>query len=437
MFNLKISKMMKDIQWSFVGLATASLTHLLLRVLLGRELGPSGLGLYTLVFTIYMFGTQFATLGMNSAMTKYIAEYNENLSKIKEYVSSGILGSIVSGSLMGILLYLFSSIISTDIFHLPEMSNLLKFTALCFPFISMQKTIIGTLNGLREMKWYAILNIAQNLLMVIVSFFMVIVLNMEVMGAVLGFVIPTIVVGLFSLIFARNLFVTPTKLTVTVLKEISWFGFYVVLANSIGMINTQIDSLMIGYFMEEIDVGYYAVAIMLVQGVILLPQAVQAVTTPSIATYYGKGDFNNIQQLIKNTMLRMSAAIGCIALILAIFGKFLISLVFTDEFLPAYLPMLILLIGYSIYAAYASIGGCLASVGKVQMLFRIDAICAGLNTLLNIVLVPRFGLLGAASATSIALIFTALTNLYYIRKYSTGKANQTNNNSNGFKSNIV
>ena len=437
MFNLKLSKTMIDIQWSFVSIATASLTHFLLRVLLGRELGPSGLGLYTLVFTIYMFGTQFATLGINSAMTKYIAEYHEDLSKIKEFVSSGILGSIVSGSLMGILLYLFSGVISTHLFHLPEMSNLLKLTALCFPFIAMQKTVIGALNGLRDMKWYAVLNIIQNLLMMAVSFAMVIVLEMEVTGAVLGFVIPTILVGLLSLIFTRNLFVKPTKLMITVFKEISWFGFYVVLANSIGMINTQIDSLMIGHFMGETDVGYYAVAVMLVQGVTLLPQAVQAVTTPSIATYYGKGDFNNIQQLIKNTMLRISAVIGCISLILAIFGKFFIPLVFTEEFLPAYLPMLILLIGYSIYAAYVSIGGCLASVGKVQMLFRIDAICAGLNTLLNIVLIPRFGLPGAASATSIALVFTALTNLYYIRKYSTGKTNQTNNNSNGFKSNIV
>ncbi|WP_269849858.1 oligosaccharide flippase family protein [Methanosarcina horonobensis] len=277
------------------------------------------------------------------------------------------------------------------------------------------------MNGLREMKLYAILNIAQSLLIMVVSFAMVVVLNMGVIGAVLGFVIPTILVGLLSLIFIRNLFVAPTKLMTTVFREISWFGFYVVLANSIGMINTQVDTLMIGYFMKETDVGYYAVAIMLVQGITLLPQAVQAVTTPSIATYYGKGDFNNIQRLIKNTMLKVSAVIGCVSLVLAIFGRFLIPLIFKEEFLPAYLPMLTLLIGYSVYAAYASIGGCLASVGKVRIIFRIDAICAGLNTLLNIMLIPRFGLLGAASATSIALIFTALTNLYYIRRYSTEK----------------
>ena len=322
---------------------------------------------------------------------------------------------------MGLFLYLLSSIISIQLFHSPEMTNLLRITALCFPFISMQKAVIGTLNGLKEMKWYAIVNTAQNLLMMIVSFVLVIFLNMDVRGAVLGFVIPTILVGLLSLTFTRNFFMPPTKLTIKVFKEISRFGFYVVLANSIGMVNTQIDSLMIGYFMNETEVGYYAVAILFLQGVTLLPQAVQAVTTPTIAAYYRKGDFNNIQQLLKNTMFKTSAAILCISLILAIFGKFLITFLFTDEFLPAYLPMLILLIGYFIYSVYASIGGCLSSVGKVHILFKIDTICAGLNLLLNLVLIPRFGLIGAASATSLSLIFTTLVKLSCIRLYTQEK----------------
>ncbi|AKB41525.1 flippase [Methanosarcina mazei] len=420
MFNPKFSKNTKDIQWSFLSLTTSSFAHLFLRLVLSKELGPSGLGLYTLVFTIYMFGMQFAGFGIGSALTRYIAKYNEDFPKIKEFVTSGILGSLISGSVMGILLYLFSSIISNQLFHNPQMTNLLELTALCFPFIAMQKAVIGTLNGLKEMKWYAIVNISQNVLVMVVSFVLVMLLKLEVRGAVLGFVIPTILVGIVSLTFTRDFLVRPTKLINTVLKEISGFGFYVVLANSIGMINTQVDSLMIGYFMDEASVGYYAVAIIFMQGVLLLPQAVQSVTTPSIATYYGKGGFYNIRQLLKKTMSNVFAIVICISLILAIFGKFLIPLLFTEEFLPAYLPMLILLIGYSIYATYASIGGCLSSIGRVQMVFKIDAICAGLNTVLNFALIPQFGLIGAASATSISLIFTTLINLHYIRRYSMG-----------------
>ncbi|KKG72664.1 flippase [Methanosarcina mazei] len=424
MFNLKFSKNTKDIQWSFLSLAISSFAHLFLRLVLSRELGPSGLGLYTLVFTIYMFGMQFAGFGIGSALTRYIASFHGNIQKIKEFVTSGILGSLISGSVMGIILYLFSSVISIQFFHNPQMASLLRLTAFCFPFIALQKTVIGALNGLKEMKWYAIVNISQNILVMVISFVLVLLLKLDVRGAVLGFVIPTIFIGVVSLTLARNFFMRPAKLINTALNEITSFGFYVVLANSIGMINTQIDSLMIGHFMDETSVGYYTVAIIFVQGVLLLPQAVQSVTTPSIATYYGKGDFYNIQQLLKKTIFKIFVIVTGISFILAASGKFLIPLLFTEEFLPAYSPMLILLIGHSIYAAYASIGGCLSSVGKVQIVFRIDIICAVLNTLLNFALIPRFGLIGAASATTTSLIFTTLINLYFIKRYSIGEMNR-------------
>jgi len=416
---------MKDIQWSFISLATASIAHLLLRIVLGRELGPSGLGLYTLVFTIYMFGMQFAAFGIGAALTKYIAQYHDDQTKIREFVTAGIAGSLVSGTVMGILLYLFSDTISIQFFHIPEMTDLLKITAFCFPFIAMQKAVIGTLNGLRLMKLFAVVNIVQNMSVLVITVVLVLWLNMDVRGAVIGFVLSTSLVGLLSLAFARDYFTTSPKLVHTVLKEISWFGFYVVLANSIGMVIIQIDSLLIGYFMNETEVGYYAVAIVFTHGITLLPQAVQRVTTPSIATYYGKRDFKSIRSLIRGTMIKMLLVAIAIAIILAFFGKTLIGIIFTEEYIPAYAPLLILLIGYSIYASFISVGTCLSSIGKVQIVFRISALCAILNTLLNIGLIPQFGLVGAASATSISLIFTTLINLYFMRRYIAVLENQT------------
>lgn len=418
MFNLKLSKTIKDVQWSFISLITSSFSHLLLRIVLGKELGPEGLGIYTLVFTIYMFGMHFAAFGIGAALTKYIAQYQEELPKIKEFVTCGILGSMVSGMIMGILLFLLSGIISIQFFHNPEMIDLLKITAFCIPFFAMQKAFLGTLNGLRRMRSYAVVDIIQNVSIMFVSLILVMVFDMGVKGAVIGFVVPTIVVGIFSLILAKDYFSTRLATMGTTFKEISWFGFYVVLANSVGMINIQIDGLMVGYFMSETDVGYYAVAVIFMGGITLFSQAVQRVTNPSIAGYYGKKDYVNIRSLIKETMFKMSLITIVIALFLAIFGKILIGIIFTKEFLPAYIPLLILLIGYSIYAPFNSVGSCLSSIGKVQIAFRLSFVCVILNTFLNIILIPGFGLIGAASATSISLVLKTLLNLYFIRKYT-------------------
>ena len=419
MLNLKLNKTMKDVQWSFISLSTASFLHLLLRIVLGRELGPSGLGLYTLVFTIYVFGLQFAAFGIGQALIRYIARYHDDLPKIKEYVISGVLGSMISGTVMGVLLYLLSGIISIQFFHNPEMTVLLKITAFCFPFIAMQKVALGTLNGLRKMKWYAVVNIMQNVSVVCASLILVLLLDMGVRGAVIGYVVPTIVIGLLSLISTRGHFSIRMGFLRTALIDLSLFGFYVALANSIGMINTNIDSVMIGHFMGETDVGHYAVAIVLIQGMVLIPQAVEKVIVAATSEYCGKNDYENLIRLIKKCVIIIFAINIVLSFLLIVFGQFLIENIFGIDFLPAYRPLLILLVGYFIYIPIMSVSSTLGSMGKVSIIFKISLICAVINTFLNILLIPIYGIAGAAIATSIALISVTILRVYFIRRYIT------------------
>jgi O-antigen/teichoic acid export membrane protein len=413
--NYRTNKTIRDVQWSFLSLATSSLAHLLLRMLLGKELGPKGLGTYTLVFTIYMFGMQFAAFGYGAALTNHIAEHKNDIYRIKEYVSSGLIGSIISGITMGILLYSSSTFISINFFHSPEMVTLLRITAVCFPFIAIQKATTGTLNGFRKMNHFAVVNILQNTLVFLTSIFFVLFLKKGITGAVIGFVVPTIVIGVFSLLFVRKLFFLPSIVVLSnVLREMTWFGFYVVLAVSIGMINTQIDSLLIGHFLNETDVGYYSIAVIIMQGITLIPSAIQQVTTPVMATFYGKREYSKIKELVKNTMLKTFAIELMLLIFLAMFGKYIIIVLFSEEFEPAYVPMLVLSIGYLMYAPWVSVGTIFASIGRVNLSFKLNAICAILNTILNFLLIPKFGLIGAASATAFSLTFTLMINLYLI-----------------------
>ncbi|AKB50208.1 Membrane protein involved in the export of O-antigen, teichoic acid lipoteichoic acids [Methanosarcina barkeri str. Wiesmoor] len=416
--SYRSNKTIRDVQWSFLSLVTSSLAHLLLRMVLGKELGPKGLGTYTLVFTIYIFGMQFAAFGFGAALTNSVAKYKNNISKTKDYISSGVIGSIVSGSIMGIILYSSSEFISVNFFHIPEMVTLLKITTVCFPFIAIQKVTLGTLNGFRKMDHFAAINILQNTFVFLVSIFFVFFLNMGITGAVIGFVVPTVMIGVLSLLYIRRSFSLPSRIVlVNILREITWFGFYVVLGNSINMINTQIGSLLIGRFMSETDVGYYATAVIIIQGMTLIPSAINTVATPAIATHHEKKEHSKIKKLVKNTMIKIFLIEIIFLILLTVFGKYIILILFSEEFIPAYTPMLILSIGYLIYAPWMSVGSIFASIGKVNLSFKLNGLCAILNTTLNFLLIPKFGLIGAASSTTFSLIFTFILNLCFIIKY--------------------
>lgn len=417
MLKLKISKTMKDIQWSLISIATSSLSHLLLRIVLGREFGPSGLGIYTLVFTIYIFGMQFAAFGISAALTKHVAEFSDELAKTRIYIRSGLITSIFTGTLMGAVLYLCSGFIASDIFDIPEMGALLRITALCFPFIAMHKATIGAINGFRKMKTYALLDIALNASVMVMSVFLAMYMDMGVKGAVLGFVIPTMFCGLVSLLLIRPYIthIGTSIIHMDIMKNVLHFGFYVVLGNSIGYIYTHIDSVMIGYYLNEADVGIYAISAILIQGVTLIPSAIQRVTGPMITRSYAKNDIDAIKTLLKSILSKVFLLALACSIFLYFFGKVLIIAIFGEAFLPAYTPLLILLIGYTVYSMFMSIGTFYASIGQVQLSYKVALFSAVLNVIMNALLIPPYGINGAAMATSFSLVVLTVINFLIIK----------------------
>lgn len=417
--GMPLSKAMKDVQWALISIVTASLAHFILRIVLGRELGPEGLGVYTLAFVIYLFGMQFAAFGIGAALTKYIAEFIDDQDAIRKYVSSGMSSSIITGTLMGIVLFFLAPYIAVSFFQVPELEPLLKLTALCYPFIAIQKAVIGTLNGFRRMHLYALLNIVQNVAVVAISVIFVLLFGMGVFGAVIGFVLPTILVSLVCPFLIRDsLSLDQSSLWhIPTLWQTTAFGFYVVLGNSIGFLNTQVDSILIGYYLNPAEVGIYAVAVLLAQTLTLIPSAVQQVTAPVTATLYGKGDIEGVRRLFYSTLKKsFLISVGSAAFI-AVFGLHIIALLFTEEYLGSYVPLLILLLGYTIGASFGAVGATLSSIGKVHIPFRIGAVCGVLNVILNILLIPVLGINGAALATAATMIVNFGITVKVVHRY--------------------
>lgn len=418
--KLPFSKTIIDVQWAFISIATASLAHFVLRIILGRELGVEGLGVYTLAFTIYLLGVQFAAFGIHAALTKYIAEYIDDLERIKTYVSSGMTASIITGAIMGVIIFLLAPYIAISFFQIPELEFPIQLTAFCYPFIAIQKTVLGTLNGFRRMHILAFINIVQNVFVVVTSIILVIYYKMDILGAMVALVGPTILIGLVSPILIWNFFSLDYRSLwdTSTIRKINLFGFYVVLANTISFINTQIDSILIGYFLGSTEVGIYAVAVLFSQPLTLIPSAVQQITAPISATLYGKGDIEGIRRVVFSTMKKILIVSLILAVVIAILAQPVIVFFFTTEFISSYGPLIILLIGQAIFAGFMAVSSTLASIGKVNVLFRIHAICVVLNTILNIILIPSLGITGAAIATTTTLVISFVINIILIQKFT-------------------
>jgi O-antigen/teichoic acid export membrane protein len=412
--NLK--RFAKDTSWAFISLAVAAIVQFFLRVLLARHYGAGDLGLYTIAFSIYSFGLIFSGFGIDSGLVKFTAENEGNSSYINTLVTSGVMLSLITGCLIGLILYLSASYIANYFFHMPELTILLKIISIAFPFIALEKATLGFLNGMRRMKLFAFINIAQNGLVFILTLIFTFT-GHDIKFVVISLVVPVILVSFISLIYIyKSIHKLKLLEHFPIIKMLFTFGLFVVLANTMGTIMTYISSTILGHYLKDIDVGIYATAGILIQAISLPPSAIQRISGPMIASYWGKNEINNIENLV-NVSMKYTAFYAILsAFILGFLSKDFIRLFFGGEFLSASTSLQILLVGIIFNAIQISIGSALSSTAYVKMIFRLTIFSVLFSLILNVLLIPRFGIIGAAIATSATNIFSSLIMLYFMQR---------------------
>ena len=403
-----------DVGWVFAGSVIVLVLHFFQKPLLARYLGPDGLGLFSIAIMIAGIIELLATLGIDGAVTKYVAEYKGHKGKINSLVSSALITVLIIGVITSIALFVFSNTIA-NIFNMPPLSLLLKIYALVFPFSLAHAIIISLFNGLREMRYYAFIRILQASL-ALTFILALLMLGLGVVGAILGTVFAIFVtMSLATVIMKRFVRFTFSDYKKTT-KMLASFGSRLVGANMINEIYSYADTLMIGYFLTSTEVGYYAVAISLSRFFWLVPRAMSTVAYPAISEYWAKGNYQATSKLVDKSTKYSACILIFAGMSVIFFAKDIIAFVFAPEFLPAVLPLAILIIGTVTSGILRSVGGIFASVGKPDLILKISAIGAVGDVILNIALIPTYGIIGAATATTAAYVLNVVITIYFLRR---------------------
>lgn len=408
-----------DVGITFIASMISMLFGFVITVLLGRYLGAGDLGLYRMVYTIYGIAMLFAAIGIPVAIIKYVAEYKEDRNKTNSIVSAGVITSLLLGIGFSVLFYLSSGIFE-EIFKMPGLAGLLKILSPVFPFALVGGVLLGMLNGLREMKKYGTAMIIQSILMMVVSI-LLIYFGFGVAGVVIGVVLASVGWCLYLLMITREYFEITFEGYVDNTKKMLLFGAQIFGTNAINMINYQADIIMIGYFLTVTDVGYYAVAVGLSKFFWIIPQAIQSITYPATSEYWSKNNHSALQVMIDKSMKYTACVLVPIGLGVGFFANDIISLMFGDGFVQAVLPLHILIVGTVVFGLIKSIGTSVTGMGRPDIALKLVCISAATNIVLNILLIPTYGITGAAAATATSLIIGSLLGIFVTVKMSNVK----------------
>ena len=410
----------------FIGIFLSKLFTYLYRIIIARYYGPEVYGLFSLAIIVLGFFVAFSSLGFAEGILRFTSLYRgkKQIEKIRHILRISLIILFFSGVISGFLLFFFSEFISINLFHNHELTIFLKIFSVLVPFSVFSGIFLNILRAYEYISLYSFIwNILQNLVkliaLVIFVFFGLIV-NAIIFSHFLG----VLIILLASYFFCRHKLpeiFKPSKLTKEeknkITKEMFSYSWPVIFSGLIVSLFYWIDSFFIGYFMNVSDVGVYNSAIPLAGLMSFIPVLFTQLFLPLITKEFSRNKYRVIFELSKQVAKWIFTINLPLFLIMFLFPGALINLFFGSQYLGAETSLRILSIGGFISSLLFLSNDLISMKGKSGVILTNLMVASTLNVILNIFLIPRYGLNGAAISTTIVLILMSLALLFEVKLY--------------------
>lgn len=175
------------------------------------------------------------------------------------------------------------------------------------------------------------------------------------------------------------------------------------------VIYTHLDTVMLGFMKTDIDVGYYNAAIKIKTILVSIVTSVSAVLLPRSSYYVKKGlmnEFYEITQKALNFVLLISIPMAVYFILFARYGVLFLS---GSAYEGAIVPMQVIM-PTLVFIGMTNVIGIqmMIPLGKEKQVLYSEIVGAVIDTVINIVLIPKYGAAGAATGTLVAEIFVFL-----------------------------
>ncbi|MBC7231556.1 MAG: flippase [Actinobacteria bacterium] len=381
-------------------------------VILARMLGPEGRGIYALAMLLPTMIVTLGNLGIGPATVFYIARGDFRRQEI--FGNDALLSLFIGGSgvLVGLVVVFF---FRQAVF--PGVSlNYLLIALTLVPLELFFSYVNCILLGAQRIKEYNYVQIIQSVLFLAFIAFALLGAKGDVTGAVLAGIFSWLIVNIIVFILAKRIadgiILKPNK---TYIKKAAAYGAQAHLANILGFLNYRIDMFMVNIFLDPAAVGLYAIAVGLIEKIWMVSHSASTVLFPRIAAEREEERQKDFTPLVARTVL-WTTAIG--ALVLALLSRWIILFLFSEAFLPAVGALRALIIGVIMLSAGRVLANDLAGRGFPRLNIYTGLAAVVTNVALNSIWIPRYGIVGAAWASTASYSVTFLLALFFYCRIS-------------------
>jgi O-antigen/teichoic acid export membrane protein len=392
-------------------------SNAVLMILLTRFLlQPSEYGLLFLALSVVGVARLFSDLGLAKSAARYLTEYKESdPGQIPHILRFALRYRLLFIGVVGSALALLNEPLAAALGE-PGLAPLLLVGAayLCFHSLSVFNSLL--FQGFNRVTWSALIQIVNNVNRIVFAVLFVFVLGLGALGALVGYVVGAaigMVVGF--VILYRQFYNTETAaddpddgLSGRILR----YSAPLTLTRGASVINGKIDTILIGVFLTPAAVGFYTLAKQITSSLLVPAGSLGFTISPAYGEQKANERLRRASRMYRTTLqytllLYLPAAVG-----LVLVAEPTVRIVFGEAYLDA-VPVIQVLAVYVVVRAINEITTqALDFLGRARIRAAAKGTTAVANLGLNVLLIPTYGVVGAAAATVLTFTIYTLVNVY-------------------------
>jgi O-antigen/teichoic acid export membrane protein len=385
-------------------------------IIVGRMLGAEIYGEYVYLMSFLSFFLCLSKLGLGSGAVHFLPRFKEEPLE-RHHISSFILAVPTLTSLIIIaMVFMFSGSISTYLLNDPAYrTNFLMLTPGIL-LLGLQGSMLALIRGSKRIKEFVyvknlIIPISKLLLLLV---FVLIFQVRNIYSLIIPFYIYTGGVVVFLTWRLKEYgIIGHFSLSGPMSKRLLLYSLPLLFSGLVGVISGNIDQFMIGYYLDSSQVGIYRVAFQFAGLTTIAYASLQTTIEPVIAELYHGGKIDELKELYSLSTKWVSVFNLLLFGVLLLLAPDLMRVV-GPEFVSGSTVLIIIAMGQIVNAMTGTADSINIMTDHPRYSLYTKLVIMGLNIILNGLLIPRFGIMGAAVATMVATVVSNLMNLMFL-----------------------
>jgi len=380
----------------------------LLTLVIANLFGAKGLGDYVLAITILRLFTLLAKLGLDTTSIRFIASFasQNKWSSIFRFRKQVVIILSFSTVIASLFMYFLAEPIADLINTNYKYIKLNAFLVLPLSFFMLH---YESLRGLKRIAEFSFFYVMSQALFTVVSLLIIYQFTTTSDVPIYAYFVSVIIVSILSFLSFKY---SVKKLSdgqenadleIRSYENLLKISIPLMFAQSVQFIIAWTDKLMLGSMSTSEEVGIYHTAFKLSMFAAVALMSINSIASPKFAEMYAKNDMKGLRKIVRQSTKMIFWTSVPLVIIFFMFPEFLLGL-FGEEFKVGVNAFILLSCGKLFSSFSGSVGNILQMTGNQNILAKILLFAAILNIVLNLYLIPKYGIDGAALASVISIV---------------------------------